>query len=435
MCVHLCARMAGLIDAATSGDVDELRRLLAAGADPSAPFDGQLALHVAALGGHVGAVNALLAASAPPDAVDGDGWTALHNAMLCGPQCLETVRALVAAHANVNAMRPDGQAPLHLVHMADNKVDWKVSRGTPADGRSSFFTAAVIQTLADAGAVVNAPSATGSTPLHEAAKNGALACVMALLHAGASPTAVDHDGQTPADVARACGGQTLLRIRGLLVATETNDVNAAGFSIGGRDDLNEAGLSLIGGASSTAAFAAESDDDELLAESESWACALLAVPTSLPPRLYGSGAPDARSRTPESRRQSKGADESAVGGPGAGRAPTCSPLRSANPNANDARASPCLSPGRKRGVSAGGPLAKRSCNTPPPPPVEAFFLGQPAAAAPNDGTAAPTPMLTAGLQERVGAPGRNQASSPRSSPAWVAGHTLARSPRLGPRSM
>src|SRR2546425_13007288 len=59
--------------------------------------------------------------------------------------------------------------------------------------------------LLDAGARVNARQSGGHTPLHEAALGGDAEVVRLLLAAGADPETGNHEGQTPADVARQAG--------------------------------------------------------------------------------------------------------------------------------------------------------------------------------------------------------------------------------------
>ncbi|XP_049769398.1 uncharacterized protein LOC126108205 [Schistocerca cancellata] len=100
-----------LIEAAEEGAVEEVRALLAAGADVGARGGGGLtALHQAAERGDAAVVRLLLSAASDPNARDQWGWTPLHLAAYCGHA--EAAAALLQAGADRGAADEDGWTPL-----------------------------------------------------------------------------------------------------------------------------------------------------------------------------------------------------------------------------------------------------------------------------------------------------------------------------------
>ncbi|MGL4811404.1 MAG: ankyrin repeat domain-containing protein [Beijerinckiaceae bacterium] len=104
---------------AVNDDVPNLKVALSLGASAknmTSPYDGT-ALIAAAHLGHDGIVKALIAAGAPLDHINNLKWTALIESIVLGqggPRHVETLRALVAAGANVNLADGNGQSPLTL---------------------------------------------------------------------------------------------------------------------------------------------------------------------------------------------------------------------------------------------------------------------------------------------------------------------------------
>ena len=103
--------------AAGAGDADMVRLAVAVGGNPgnvTSIYDGT-ALIAAAHLGHVAEVKALIEAGAPLDHVNNLGWTALIEAVVLGdggPRHTETLRALVAAGADIKIGDRDGVVPL-----------------------------------------------------------------------------------------------------------------------------------------------------------------------------------------------------------------------------------------------------------------------------------------------------------------------------------
>jgi len=87
-------------DAAKCGDVGEVERLIAGGADVNSLVDGMTPLHKAAENGHVAVIGALVKGGAHVDGEDEDGWTPLMWAAAAGHAA--ALEALVAAGADAN---------------------------------------------------------------------------------------------------------------------------------------------------------------------------------------------------------------------------------------------------------------------------------------------------------------------------------------------
>lgn len=156
------------------GDLDQIKRHMFWGSDTNKPGpDGSYPLHVAASQGRVAVAAELLQHGADTDARDREGRTPLHVALANGKipvarlllqhgadddlQALlqdlvradsadrDTVDLLLARGVDINALGPDGKAPLHLA----------VTNGYVK----------LAKRLITAGADVNLADADGSTPL------------------------------------------------------------------------------------------------------------------------------------------------------------------------------------------------------------------------------------------------------------------------------
>ena len=158
---------AGALHAAVrAGDVNEVLRLLTAGADPNAPDAlGGAPLLTACWLGHASIVSVLLSHGANVNAIHREaGASALEYAVLKGRP--DIVEMLLRAGANVGKRYRDGQTVLHL-----------------AAARTSV---PVIDELIAAGADPAAIDATGNTPLDLAVLGNRPEAVRTLLDHGAS---------------------------------------------------------------------------------------------------------------------------------------------------------------------------------------------------------------------------------------------------------
>lgn len=187
--------------AAHAGDVDEVRRLIAAGADVDAKSEfGGTALMAAAERAHVEVVRLLLEAGADPSRADYLGNAPLHWAAVRGPA--ESVRLLITHGADVNAGSVQMGTPLSSAAGA-GRIEIAallLDRGaTLQGGRRSLPPLAVatksnhvemIRLLIDRGASING----GSRPALLWAKEPEAA--RALLEAGADVNVRGDDGDT-----------------------------------------------------------------------------------------------------------------------------------------------------------------------------------------------------------------------------------------------
>ncbi|XP_047100896.1 60 kDa lysophospholipase-like [Schistocerca piceifrons] len=129
--------------------------------------------------GVVEELRALLAAGANVEARDEDMWTALHWAAVRGHE--DVVRCLVEGGADVETRDSRGNTPMH----------WAAYRGH----------AAVVRLLAASSGDPNAMDVYRRTPLHYAARQGHAEVAAVLLDVGADRGAWDDHGHIPLDLA------------------------------------------------------------------------------------------------------------------------------------------------------------------------------------------------------------------------------------------
>ena len=214
------AMAAEIHKAARKGDLEDVRALIAAGADLS-ELDKAVgtALHWAAARGHVEVARALIEAGADPsqESHGPDLLTPLHLASTGGHVLV--VQLLVEAGADLAAGEGNIGTPLHSAAQADKAkvIDYLLSAGADPEAKATdsiyavlplqFAAAAgasnAISALLSGGASINAENgSSGVTALHLAVFNAHPEAAMVLLEAGADPYAVSTNIETPAALAK-----------------------------------------------------------------------------------------------------------------------------------------------------------------------------------------------------------------------------------------
>ena len=170
------------------GRLDEVRTLLAAGADVhAADVDGETALHCAARWGQASIAQLLLDHGASPDAPAAYGAAPLHLAVRRAQH--DVMATLLANGATPSAQDDFGCTPLH--DAASHGDRWAIAL------------------LLAAGASADVADKNGSTALHYAARAGRAEAAALLLDEGAGAEHRNHYGRRPADEADLAGDPQL----------------------------------------------------------------------------------------------------------------------------------------------------------------------------------------------------------------------------------
>lgn len=171
-----CAWAQNLLVVGPGGTPEEIRALVAAGADLEARSEGNMTpLMATASNGPVENVLTLLELGADPLATSHQGYTALHYAANRMDEAGAVIEALIVAGSDVNARTREGRTALIMA----------AGYGTPE----------AVEALIRAGADLDVQDDYGANALINAARYGYPASVLALLDAGAATGVEDANGR------------------------------------------------------------------------------------------------------------------------------------------------------------------------------------------------------------------------------------------------
>ncbi|XP_066095552.1 protein phosphatase 1 regulatory subunit 12B isoform X2 [Saccopteryx bilineata] len=189
--------------ACSSGDVDEVKRLLARGADiNTANVDGLTALHQACIDENFDMVKFLVENRAYVNQQDNEGWTPLHAAASCG--YLNIAEYFLSHGASVGIVNSEGEVPSDLAEepaMKDLLLEQVKKQGVDLEQSRKEEEQQMLQDARqwlNSGKIVDTRQArSGATALHVAAAKGYSEVLRLLIQAGYELNVQDHDGWTP----------------------------------------------------------------------------------------------------------------------------------------------------------------------------------------------------------------------------------------------
>ena len=228
--------------AVTDGDIRQVKRFIALGADVNAKNDvtingsnfyGWTPLHKSVYEGHTDISELLINEGAYVNAKDNDGWTPLSWAAENENTALSEL--LITKGADVNAKDNTGETPLHwATAMGSTAIaESLISKGADVNAKdNNGFTPlhwavaegqnAMAELLVNEGADVNAKENAGCTPLHFAVVSGMTAMAELLITKGADVNAKENNGWTPLHLAATNGRRAIAE----LLISKGADVNA-----------------------------------------------------------------------------------------------------------------------------------------------------------------------------------------------------------------
>ncbi|XP_059508576.1 protein phosphatase 1 regulatory subunit 12A isoform X3 [Stegostoma tigrinum] len=204
--------------ACSSGDTDEVKKLLDRGSDINyANVDGLTALHQACIDDNLDMVKFLVEHSANINQPDNEGWIPLHAAASCG--YADIAEYLISHGANVAAVNSEGETPLDIAEeeAMEELLQEEISRqGVDIEAARKEEERIMLrdarQWLNSGQINDNRHPKSGGTALHVAAAKGYSEVLKLLIQAGYDVNIKDYDGWTPLHAAAHWGKEETCRI-------------------------------------------------------------------------------------------------------------------------------------------------------------------------------------------------------------------------------
>ncbi|XP_037352549.1 protein phosphatase 1 regulatory subunit 12B isoform X3 [Talpa occidentalis] len=189
--------------ACSSGDTDEVKKLLSRGADiDTVNVDGLTALHQACIDENLDMVKFLVENKANVNQQDNEGWTPLHAAASCG--YLNIAEYFINNGASVGIVNSEGEVPSDLAEepaMKDLLLEQVKKQGVDLEQSRKEEEQQMLQDARqwlNSGKIEDVRQArSGATALHVAAAKGYSEVLRLLIQAGYELNVQDHDGWTP----------------------------------------------------------------------------------------------------------------------------------------------------------------------------------------------------------------------------------------------
>ncbi|XP_032144653.1 protein phosphatase 1 regulatory subunit 12B isoform X6 [Sapajus apella] len=189
--------------ACSSGDTDEVKKLLARGADiNTVNVDGLTALHQACIDENLDMVKFLVENRANVNQQDNEGWTPLHAAASCG--YLNIAEYFINHGASVGIVNSEGEVPSDLAEelaMKDLLLEQVKKQGVDLEQSRKEEEQQMLQDARqwlNSGKIEDVRQArSGATALHVAAAKGYSEVLRLLIQAGYELNVQDYDGWTP----------------------------------------------------------------------------------------------------------------------------------------------------------------------------------------------------------------------------------------------